>query len=359
MTDIAKCSGEGCPLLEEIFKRRSTWKKEGHWIDLTGLHDELNAIADVALDELEKAKDAEILANRKHAESIFDHTAEFHSKELESLKAELAETKRLLDLMHQNSDDRDDRIIAETKADCEAELLKAKEELKDYKDSYESTLKESCDGFSVDGKDDRVHCTCVPGLRQAIEQLKEEIKYLRAEISTDEIHNGRDLEKIETLENELLCLSSWLDLILQDLDMASIECEELKAEIVKKDMEIAQWRDAARDLTNNDCWKDPYMFLGFMNSRVLHLIDELSEREKEIKQLDCENSELRVRLMRHEWTEDKKIEEIELLSKMLKDNHDCEEQRKLLAEASRLLISLDKFDETKAFKAKLKEMGIS
>lgn len=46
--------------LEDIFQKRSSWRREGHYIDLVGLHHELNKIAATALSQLAAEKDAEI-----------------------------------------------------------------------------------------------------------------------------------------------------------------------------------------------------------------------------------------------------------------------------------------------------------
>jgi hypothetical protein len=45
----------------------------------------------------------------------------------------------------------------------DAELARLRGVVEDYEESYRATMSETCDG-----KDDRVHCTCVPDLRRGI-----------------------------------------------------------------------------------------------------------------------------------------------------------------------------------------------
>ena len=53
----------------------------------------------------------------------------------------------------------------------EEEVARLREELEDGNAAYQAVMKEACEGGITYETDDRLHCTCVPHLRQGIATL--------------------------------------------------------------------------------------------------------------------------------------------------------------------------------------------
>lgn len=56
-----------------------------------------------------------------------------------------------------------------TKGELILEIVSLQARIKEYQDDYKSIMEEVCEG-----KDDRIHCTCVPALKLRIKELEEE-----------------------------------------------------------------------------------------------------------------------------------------------------------------------------------------
>jgi hypothetical protein len=71
--------------------------------------------------------------------------------------------------------------------------------VEDYEESYRATMSEKCDG-----KDDRVHCTCVPDLRRGLERLRgvveaarHSLHFLRSPASGNHPARAIELDRLE------------------------------------------------------------------------------------------------------------------------------------------------------------------
>jgi len=67
-----------------------------------------------------------------------------------------------------NSQEEEIERLSEAVRRYQKKLEDAQQRIKDYEDSYRAIMEERCD-------DDRVHCTCVPDLRAAVKEAREEV----------------------------------------------------------------------------------------------------------------------------------------------------------------------------------------
>ena len=76
-------------------------------------------------------------------------------------------------------------LMAEERiATLEAEVERLREELEDGNAAYHSVMKEACSGGITYETDDRLHCTCVPHLREGVRALQARVRELEAALST-------------------------------------------------------------------------------------------------------------------------------------------------------------------------------